>query len=136
MDQARQILAAGAQAGLGTRIHANQLQQGGGIALGVEMGVASCDHCTHVSDHDVELLAGARDTTVATLLPNEALLADYSFNSKVDQAYVDDMAAIVGFLKATNRIPGQPIDALTYTYTAPLKAVDPALVAVEGRWRP
>ena len=73
VDQARRILAAGAQAGLGTRIHANQLQQGGGIALGVEMGVASCDHCTHVSEHDVELLAGASDTTVATLLPTAEL---------------------------------------------------------------
>ena len=73
VEQARRILAAGAQAGLGTRLHANQLQQGGGIALGVEMGVASCDHCTHVSDRDVELLAGARDTTVATLLPTAEL---------------------------------------------------------------
>jgi imidazolonepropionase len=73
VDQARKILAAGAKAGLGTRLHANQLQQGGGIALGVEMGVASCDHCTHVSDHDIELLAGARDTTVATLLPTAEL---------------------------------------------------------------
>lgn len=73
VDQARKILKAGAQAGLGTRIHANQLQQGGGIALGVEMGVASCDHCTHVSDHDIELLAGARGTTVATLLPTAEL---------------------------------------------------------------
>lgn len=73
VEQARRILAAGAQAGLGTRIHANQLQHGGGIALGVEMGVASCDHCTHVSDHDIELLAGARDTTVATLLPTAEL---------------------------------------------------------------
>lgn len=73
VDQARKILAAGAKAGLGARLHANQLQQGGGIALGVEMGVASCDHCTHVSDHDIELLAGARDTTVATLLPTAEL---------------------------------------------------------------
>ena len=73
VDQARKILAAGVKAGLGTRLHANQLQQGGGIALGVEMGVASCDHCTHVSDHDIELLAGARDTTVATLLPTAEL---------------------------------------------------------------
>lgn len=73
VDQAREILVAGTQAGLGTRIHANQLQQGGGIALGVEMGVASCDHCTHVSDHDVELLAGASGTTVATLLPTAEL---------------------------------------------------------------
>lgn len=71
--QARKILEAGTKAGLGTRIHANQMQHGGGIALGVEMGVASCDHCTHVSDDDVELLAGARDTTVATLLPTAEL---------------------------------------------------------------
>ena len=73
VDQARKILEAGVQAGLGARIHSNQLQHGGGIALGVEMGVASCDHCTHVSDHDIELLAGARDTTVATLLPTAEL---------------------------------------------------------------
>lgn len=73
VDQARTILAAGAKAGLGTRLHANQLQHGGGIALGVEMGVASCDHCTHVSNHDIELLASARDTTVATLLPTAEL---------------------------------------------------------------
>lgn len=73
VNQARKILAAGAKAGLGTRLHANQLQHGGGIALGVEMGVASCDHCTHVSDHDIELLASARDTTVATLLPTAEL---------------------------------------------------------------
>jgi imidazolonepropionase len=73
VDQAREILSAGAKAGLGTRLHANQLQPGGGIALGVEMGVASCDHCTHVSDADIELLAGASDTTVATLLPTAEL---------------------------------------------------------------
>ncbi len=73
VDQARTILMAGAKAGLGTRLHANQLQHGGGIALGVEMGVASCDHCTHVSDRDIEMLAGARATTVATLLPTAEL---------------------------------------------------------------
>jgi imidazolonepropionase len=73
VDQARRILTAGVRAGLGTRLHANQLQHGGGIALGVEMGVASCDHCTHVSDTDIELLAGAAATTVATLLPTAEL---------------------------------------------------------------
>lgn len=73
VEQTRRILAAGAAAGLGTRLHANQLQHGGGIALGVEMGVASCDHCTHVSDTDVELLAGAAAATVATLLPTAEL---------------------------------------------------------------
>lgn len=73
VDQARAILQSGAAAGLGTRIHANQLQQGGGVQLGVELGVASCDHCTHLSQLDIDALAGASKTTVATLLPTAEL---------------------------------------------------------------
>ena len=46
------------------------------------------------------------------------------------------MAAIVDYLKATNRIPGEAQDVLTYTYTAPLKAVNAAAVLVEGEWTP
>jgi imidazolonepropionase len=73
VDQARAILQSGAAAGLGTRIHANQLQQGGGVQLGVELGVASCDHCTHLSQQDIDALSGASTTTVATLLPTAEL---------------------------------------------------------------
>jgi hypothetical protein len=28
------------------------------------------------------------------------------------------------------------MDVLDYTYTAPLAAIDPALVKMEGRWQP
>ena len=73
VDQARAILLSGAAAGLGMRLHANQLQQGGGVQLGVELGVASCDHCTHLSQQDIHALSGARATTVATLLPTAEL---------------------------------------------------------------
>ena len=73
VDQARAILQSGAAAGLGMRLHANQLQQGGGVQLGVELGVASCDHCTHLSQLDIDALAGASKTTVATLLPTAEL---------------------------------------------------------------
>jgi imidazolonepropionase len=73
VDQARAILQSGAAAGLGTRIHANQLQQGDGVQLGVELGVASCDHCTHLSQQDIDALSGASKTTVATLLPTAEL---------------------------------------------------------------
>jgi len=69
VDQSREILNAGAKAGLGTRIHANQLQEGGGVQLGVELGVASCDHCTHLAEADIDALSNASKTTVATLLP-------------------------------------------------------------------
>ena len=67
VDQARQILQAGVDKGLLPRIHANQLTQGGGVQLAVELDCASADHCTHLSDKDIELLAGSN--TVATLVP-------------------------------------------------------------------
>ena len=67
VDQARQILQAGIEKGLMPRIHANQLTQGGGVQLAVELDCASADHCTHLSDKDIELLAGSN--TVATLVP-------------------------------------------------------------------
>ncbi|MFF3676926.1 imidazolonepropionase [Streptomyces sp. NPDC002120] len=68
-DQARAILTAGAAAGLIPRVHANQLSYGPGVQLAVELEAASADHCTHLTDADVDALAQAADTTVATLLP-------------------------------------------------------------------
>ncbi|MER6255506.1 imidazolonepropionase [Streptomyces sp. NPDC001584] len=68
-DQARAILTAGAAAGLIPRVHANQLSYGPGVQLAVELQAASADHCTHLTDADVDALAQAAGTTVATLLP-------------------------------------------------------------------
>ena len=65
--QCRRILNAGRNAGLGLRLHGNQLGHGPGVQLAVEMGCASVDHCTYLSDADVNALAASR--TVATLLP-------------------------------------------------------------------
>lgn len=67
VEQAREILLAGKARGLLPRIHANQLQQGGGIQLAVELDCASADHCTHFDQADIDALAGSN--TVATLLP-------------------------------------------------------------------
>ncbi|MER5862727.1 imidazolonepropionase [Kitasatospora sp. NPDC002040] len=66
-DQARAILTAGAKRGLIPRVHANQLHHGPGVQLAVELGAASADHCTHLTDADVDALANG--DTVATLLP-------------------------------------------------------------------
>ncbi len=66
-DEARAVLAAGAAAGLQPRVHANQLGPGPGVQVAVEAGAASADHCTFLSDADVDALAASR--TVATLLP-------------------------------------------------------------------
>jgi len=67
-DEARAVLAAGAAAGLQPRIHANQLGPGPGVQVAVEAGAAAADHCTFLSDADVDALA-ASGRTVATLLP-------------------------------------------------------------------
>ncbi|MGA5197576.1 imidazolonepropionase [Streptomyces exfoliatus] len=66
-DQARAILTAGKAKGLHPRVHANQLTYGPGVQLAVELDAASADHCTHLTDEDVDALA--HSSTVATLLP-------------------------------------------------------------------
>jgi imidazolonepropionase len=66
-DAARTVLTAGRAAGLDLRVHANQLSAGPGVRLAVELGAASADHCTHLTEADVDALAGG--STVATLLP-------------------------------------------------------------------
>ncbi|MEV7674331.1 imidazolonepropionase [Streptomyces sp. NPDC088752] len=66
-DQARAILTAGRAKGLHPRVHANQLTYGPGVRLAVELDAASADHCTHLTDADVDALASGN--TVATLLP-------------------------------------------------------------------
>ncbi|MEW2046403.1 imidazolonepropionase [Streptomyces sp. NPDC005476] len=75
-DQARAILTAGKAKGLHPRIHANQLSYGPGVQLAVELDAASADHCTHLTDADVDALASG--DTVATLLPG----AEFSTRAK------------------------------------------------------
>ena len=99
VDQSRAVLEAGRRAGLGLRLHANQLDYGPGVRLGVEMGCASVDHCTYLSDDDLEMLAAS--DTVATFLP----ASDFSTR----QPYPDARRAIEAGVKvaiASNCNPG------------------------------
>ncbi|MDE0231049.1 MAG: imidazolonepropionase [bacterium] len=99
VDQSRAVLEAGREAGLGLRLHANQLDHGPGVRLGVEMGCASVDHCTYLSDDDLEMLAAS--DTVATFLP----AADFSTR----QPYPDARRAIDAGVRvaiASNCNPG------------------------------
>ncbi len=66
-DEAAAVLAAGQAAGLAARVHANQLGPGPGVRVAAEAGAASADHCTFLTDADVDTLASA--PVVATLLP-------------------------------------------------------------------
>ena len=68
-DEARCVLEAGLAAGLELRVHGNQLGPGPGVQLAVELRAASVDHCTFLSDADVDALVDGAHDTVATLLP-------------------------------------------------------------------
>ena len=65
--QSRRVLAAGKERGLGVRVHGNQLGEGPGVQLAVELDAASVDHVNYLSDADIEALANSE--TVATMLP-------------------------------------------------------------------
>ncbi|MGI9029178.1 MAG: imidazolonepropionase [Ilumatobacteraceae bacterium] len=98
-DQCRAVLEAGRAAGLGLRLHANQLGHGPGVQLAVELGCASADHCTYLSDADVTALAGS--DTVATFLP----ATDFSTRQPYpDARRLLDAGATVAL--ATNCNPG------------------------------
>jgi imidazolonepropionase len=98
-DQSRAVLAAGRDAGLGLRVHANQLSRGPGVHIAVELDAASADHCTHLSTADVEALASSH--TVATLLP----ATDFSTRQPYpDARRLLDAGATVAL--ATNCNPG------------------------------
>ena len=79
-DQTRQILKAGITKGLLPRLHANQLEPGEGIKVGVELGAASVDHISHFDGSDIAALA--KSNTVATFLPG----AEFSTRSKYPDA--------------------------------------------------
>lgn len=65
--QSRRVLEAGMAKGLVPRVHASQLGPGDGVRLAVELGAASIDHGTYLTDADIVALAAS--DTVLTLLP-------------------------------------------------------------------
>ena len=97
--QSRRVLEAGRENGLGLRVHGNQLGEGPGVRLAVEMGAASVDHCTYLAPADIEALAGS--DTVATCLP----ITDFSTRQPYPpgRALIDAGATVA---LATNCNPG------------------------------
>jgi len=67
VEECRAVLSAAKGAGLGIRVHGNQLGESGGVELAVELGAASVDHCTFCSPTGASLLA--ERGVVATLVP-------------------------------------------------------------------
>jgi imidazolonepropionase len=71
VDEARRLLRAGAAAGLGGRLHAEQLVRTGAAGLAAECGCASADHLERVDEAGARAMAAAG--VVGVLLPTATL---------------------------------------------------------------
>ena len=71
IDETRRILEASRKAGLGIKIHADELESCGGAELAASLKAVSADHLAAISESGIEALA--KSDTVATLLPGTML---------------------------------------------------------------
>lgn len=71
VDESRRILSASKAAGLGIKIHADELEPSGGAELAAELDATSADHLAAISPAGIAALASSG--TVATLLPGTML---------------------------------------------------------------
>jgi imidazolonepropionase len=71
LEETRSVLDASRNAGLGIKLHADELEPGGGAELAAKLGAVSADHLAAISDAGIRALAASG--TVATLLPGTML---------------------------------------------------------------
>ena len=99
-DESRRILTAARGAGLGIKLHADELETSGAAELAAELGATSADHLAAISAVGIAALAAAG--TVATLLPGTML-----FLGRPRQAPARDLlAAGAAVALATDFNPG------------------------------
>jgi len=71
LEETREILGASKLAGLGLKLHADELEPHGGAELAVELGATAADHLAAISPSGIRALASS--STVATVLPGTML---------------------------------------------------------------
>ncbi|MBA2707544.1 MAG: amidohydrolase family protein, partial [Gemmatimonadaceae bacterium] len=91
LDETRLVLDASRTAGLGIKLHADELEPYGGAELAVELRATSADHLAAVSSSGIAALAGS--ATVATLLPGTMLFLGRQAQAPA-RAMIDGGAAV------------------------------------------
>lgn len=69
--EARSLLTAASRAGLGVKLHAEQLSHSGAAVMGAGLNAVSVDHLDRLTEGDIRTLRGTR--TIMTLLPGSVL---------------------------------------------------------------
>jgi imidazolonepropionase len=100
IDETRTILTAARNAGLGLKLHADELRPSGGAELAAEIGATSADHLAAISESGIRVLA--ESNTVATLLPGTMLFLGKAKQAPA-RALIDAGAAVA---LATDFNPG------------------------------
>jgi imidazolonepropionase len=100
IDETRTILTAARSAGLGLKLHADELRASGGAELAAEIGATSADHLAAISESGIRVLA--ESNTVATLLPGTMLFLGKEKHAPA-RALIDAGAAVA---LATDFNPG------------------------------
>jgi imidazolonepropionase len=100
LAETRRILGAARAQGLGLKLHADELKDGGGAALAAELGAVSADHLGAISDEGIAALASS--VTIATLLPATMLFLGRETQAPA-RALIDAGAAVA---LATDFNPG------------------------------
>lgn len=70
VEQTKKIMQRAQRLGLKVKIHADEIESIGGVALGCEMGATSVDHLLQITQEDIEKLANS--DTVGVILPATA----------------------------------------------------------------
>jgi imidazolonepropionase len=100
VEEARTILTAARAAGLGLKLHADELRPSGGAELAAAIGATSADHLAAISESGIRVLAAS--DTVATLLPGTMMFLGKDRQAPA-RALVDAGAAVA---LATDFNPG------------------------------
>ena len=100
LEESRRILDASRKAGLGLKVHADELKPYGGAELAASLKAVSADHLAAISDKGIEALA--KSDTLATLLPGTMLFLGKAGQAPA-RALIDAGAAVA---LATDFNPG------------------------------
>ncbi|MEO8909069.1 MAG: imidazolonepropionase [Gemmatimonadaceae bacterium] len=91
LGETRHVLESARAAGLGLKLHADELEPYGGAELAASLGAVSADHLAAISDKGIAALA--KSNTVATLLPGTMLFLGKTKQAPA-RALIDAGAAV------------------------------------------
>ena len=131
VEQARTVLAAAKKAGLGLRIHADQLTNGGGAVLASELGANTADHLEKTDEAGIGALKRANVQPV--LLPGSVYALGLTVYPRVRQMIDAGLAVVIAtdFNPGSSPTPSMPMVlslACTQMKMSPAEALTAATI--------